>query len=650
MFSKQFANNYTPEHLSRVFHKENYEYTPSPEDEKQVEAVLKQNQGKVIDSKTFQTLITKPLKYKYRKPHIVKIYRSLLSQNRIMRDIGLERNMSMKATRGHSGVNVITIFTSGTQFGADLSNTDMEVIKNGGCPKNCHYCPFEKDANGVPTQPRSYLSTEPGNMRATQNLHHPVGQMFDRIYTLECIGHISACSEDVSKLEIIISGGTFNFYPKEYLEWFTTCMYFAANTYYQYRETGTIPRDILSLEEEQVLNEQAPLRVIGLTIETRPDYLDPRDYMGSKSVVELDNIRFDNLRFFRKLGITRVQIGVQHTNNAILKYVNRDCTTETNQYAIGFLKNNCFKVDIHIMLDLPGSSPDDDMIMLEEVLTNPNYEADQWKIYPTETTNFTKIKTWYDAGIYKPYAEIEGGSLLKDVIIYAKKMMKPWIRINRVIRDIPINSIEGGIMCPDMRGQIEMQMNREGWRCQCIRCREIKQQKVNVSDIVEKVLQYEASNGVEYFISYETVDSSILVGYIRLRLNNSMDETMPELRGCAFVRELHVLGNHLNVGSIADDNTSQHRGFGKRLIAKAEAIAKENRFKKIAIISGVGVRDYYRKQGYYLENSFMMKALDISNENNNNGYFSPARMILADIVIAIAGNITGDILQSFIRF
>jgi GNAT superfamily N-acetyltransferase len=129
-----------------------------------------------------------------------------------------------------------------------------------------------------------------------------------------------------------------------------------------------------------------------------------------------------------------------------------------------------------------------------------------------------------------------------------------------------------------------------------------------------------------------------------------MDETMPELRGCAFVRELHVLGNHLNVGSIADDNTSQHRGFGKRLIAKAEAIAKENRFKKIAIISGVGVRDYYRKQGYYLENSFMMKALDISNENNNNGYFSPARMILADIVIAIAGNITGDILQSFIRF
>ena len=167
---------------------------------------------------------------------------------------------------------------------------------------------------------------------------------------------------------------------------------------------------------------------------------------------------------------------------------------------------------------------------------------------------------------------------------------------------------------------------------------------------MEKVRQYEASNGVEYFISYETVDSSILVGYIRLRLNNAMDNTMPELRGCAFVRELHVLGNHLNVGSIADDNTSQHRGFGKRLIATAEAIAKENRFKKIAIISGVGVRDYYRKQGYYLENSFMMKVLDkeldISFGNNKNSLFSPARMILADIVIAIAG----DILQSFVEF
>jgi ELP3 family radical SAM enzyme/protein acetyltransferase len=613
MFSKQFANNYAIEHLEKIFNKEKYEFTFTEEDENIIEKILKANYGKITNGQTYQTHIMKPLKYKYRKPHIVKIYRSLLIKQRVERDLQFERNMAMKATRGHSGVNVITIFTSGTQFGT--SETGNDVIKNGGCPKNCHYCPFEKDENGIPTQPRSYLSPEPGNLRATQNLHHPVGQMFDRIYTLESIGHISACSVDISKLEIIISGGTFNFYPIKYIEWFVTCMYFAANIYYEYRDTNILPRDILSLEEEQNINETASLRVIGLTIETRPDYLNPRDYMRASTVT--NDMQYDNLRYFRKLGITRVQIGIQHTNNAILKYINRECTNEINQYAIGFLKNNCFKVDIHIMLDLPSSSPDDDMIMLDEILNNPNYEADQWKIYPTEITNFTKIKEWYDNGIYLPYAEIDNGKLLKDVIIHAKKHMKPWIRINRVVRDIPVESIEGGISCPDLRGQIEQQMKIEGWRCNCIRCREIKQQKIQYENVVEKIRQYEASDGMEYFISYETPDSTVLLGYIRLRLNNSMENTMPELRDCAFIRELHVLGNHLNVGAKSDDNTSQHRGYGKRLIAKAEELAKNNNFKKIAIIAGVGVRDYYRKQGYYLENTFMMKNLLPSSSINN---------------------------------
>ena len=642
MFSQQFANNYTLEHLEKIFTKEKYEFEITNEDENQIEKVLKANYGKITTGQTYQTFIMKPLKYKYRKPQIVKIYRSLLAKNRVERDLQFERNMAMKATRGHSGVNVITIFTSGTQFGKSEPGND--TIVNGGCPKKCRYCPFETDENGIPTQPKSYLSTEPGNMRATQNLHHPVGQMFDRIYTLESIGHISACSVDITKLEIIISGGTFNFYPKEYIEWFVTCMYFAANIYYDYRDNGILPRDILSLEEEQNLNEHASLRVIGLTIETRPDYLDPNDYMHG--VVITSEMRWDVLRTFRKLGITRVQIGVQHTNNAILEYINRECTNETNQYAIGFLKNNCFKVDIHIMLDLPSSSPDDDKIMLDEILDNPNYEADQWKIYPTEITNFTKIKEWYDAGIYKPYAEIEDGALLKDVIIHAKKKMKPWIRINRVIRDIPTVSIEGGIMCPDMRSRIEQQMKHEGWQCKCIRCREIKQQKIQYENIVEKIRQYEASDGMEYFISYETLDTTVLLGYIRLRLNNTMENTMPELRGCAFIRELHVLGNHLNVGAVSDDNTSQHRGYGKRLIAKAEAIAKANNFKKIAIIAGVGVRDYYRKQGYYLENTFMMKKLvkeNVKEKSRNNNYYM--NNMLLDMLGIVICDVTYSIFQ-----
>ena len=160
------------------------------------------------------------------------------------------RFLKMKAPRGWSGVNVVTIFTSGNQMG---KNTDESIIKKGGCPMDCFYCPFEKDTNGVPTQPRSYLSTEPGNMRATQNKHHPVGQTYDRIHQLELMGHISSDPLCVSKIEGIISGGTFNFYPKDYLRWFVTCFYYACNTYYDWKDTDSIKMG--SLEEEQTKNE-----------------------------------------------------------------------------------------------------------------------------------------------------------------------------------------------------------------------------------------------------------------------------------------------------------------------------------------------------------------------------------------------------------
>jgi ELP3 family radical SAM enzyme/protein acetyltransferase len=271
-----------------------------------------------------------------------------------------------------------------------------------------------------------------------------------------------------------------------------------------------------------------------------------------------------------------------------------------------FLKQNGFKVDIHIMLDLPASSPDEDKRMLTEVLEDSDYEADQWKIYPTEVTPFSKIKEWYDDNLYSPYAEIENGHQLEDVIIHAKKLMKPWIRINRVIRDIPVISIEGGISCPEMRQRIEKKMKENNLFCRCIRCREIKLQKVHPNDVVLKIRKYLSSGGEEYFISYETIDEKILLGYIRLRLNSNYNMTVPFLKNCALIRELHVLGKHTGIGNNSS-NSIQHTGYGKKLLRKAEEIAFSKNYNMIAIISGVGVREYYRKHGYNLENTYMVK-------------------------------------------
>lgn len=601
MFSKTFCPDYTMDDIRNIFHKDLYEFNPTEDDLTIVEELINSiNLEKNIESQNdFQHKIMRPLKFRYNKSQFVKIYRILLKNKKIQKRPDIERWMKMKSARGHSGVNVVTIFTTGSQFGSDENGFQTEeLIKRGGCPKNCHYCPFERDENGNPTQPRSYLSTEPGNMRATQNKHHPVGQMFDRIHCLDNIGHV----DENAKLEIIISGGTFNFYPKSYLDWFVCCMYYAANIYYDFRDSEIFPREMKTLEEEQKYNETASLRVIGLTIETRPDYLEKDS--NTKST---DN-KYEIIRFYRRLGVTRVQIGVQHTDDAILRFVNRDCTNDENKKAIKFLKDNGFKVDIHLMLDLPSSTPEKDIKMLTEVLSNPDYEADQWKIYPTEVTPYSKINEWYHAGLYKPYAE-DDITKLEDVIIHAKKLMKPWIRINRIIRDIPVQSIEGGVSCPEMRNNIEAKMQKMGLKCCCIRCREIKLQKINIDDVHLMIREYPSSGGKEFFISYETKDGKILLGFCRLRLNSDFDNTMPELNGCAFIRELHVLGQHTNLKG--NTGNAQHMGFGRKMIEKAEEIAIQHRFKKISIISGIGVREYYRKFGYKLENTFMMKELPI---------------------------------------
>jgi elongator complex protein 3 len=619
MFSKKYANNYTMEMIKSIFIKEKFQQSLDNDDFSKFKKIYTDFNFDNINS--FNEFSRK-LNFKYDKQALIKMYRYFVKEKQISRSPIFEKIMVKKATRGHSGVNVVTIFTSPTQFG----NNSENEIKRGGCPKDCRFCPFEKDKNGTPTQPRSYLSTEPGNMRATQNLHHPVGQMFDRIFTLEENGHIAPFFDENkgAKLEIIISGGTFNFYPRSYIIWFVTCMYFSANVYEYYRENNKFPRDILSLEEEQKINETAPLRVIGLTIETRPDYLNPNDFDSNEKNM------FAVLELFRELGVTRVQIGLQHTNDEVLKYVNRQCTDEKNREAIYFLKQNGFKADGHWMLDLPMPPDFDpietDIAMLKQILSDPSYELDQWKIYPTEVTPYTKILEWYQDGTYRPYAELENGKYLEDVIIEGLKLMKPWIRVNRIIRDIPVISIEGGIMCPDMRNRIEQRMKINGLYCKCIRCREIKLGKVNYDTVVFKKRVYEASNGTEYFLSFETDDEKTILGYLRLRINHTNDKVMPHLHNTGLIRELHVLGKHTEINLNSDN--AQHKGYGKRLVKTAEEICKEHGLNRVAIIAGIGVREYYRKLGYKIENTYMVKNIYSSKYVYN-------RLILIGILIGI---------------
>ena len=538
-------------------------------------------------------LVIKDLFHKYKilvsKTTLVHYYRMMLNQNKIIFNPNLEVFMRKRVSRSASGVVVITVFTGPSKF---------------SCPMDCHYCPQERDADGNMTQPRSYSSGEPGSARGAQNNFDPIKQTLDRIASLEMTGHIEPTPDSPCKLEFIVSGGTFNFYPKDYLMEFMTSLYYACNCYYDFQQyyLNEIPvREMKSIEEEQKINETATHRIIGLTIETRPDWI------TTKGTHWDDNVNLDEIKLFRVYGVTRIQIGIQHTDDYILKKNNRKCTNEENMWGIYILKQNGFKVDIHIMLDMPYSTPEKDKIMLQEIIDNPEYQADQWKLYPTLVLNFTKIKEWYDAGTYKPYSENNNSQELIDVLIHVKKQVYPWIRINRVFRDFPTKEIMGGSKMTHMRDVVLRQMDKQNLKCNCLRCREVKFQNYNPNDMKFKINSFEGSYGTEYFLSYTSNDEHILYGYLRLRINSSNHGVLPILHDTALIRELHVLGMQVSVNNTQNNqNRTQHKNLGTKLMRNAELIGLMYN-KKIAVISGVGVRNYYRKKGYKLVETYLIK-------------------------------------------
>ena len=547
------------------------------------------------------------LKKKYhispKKAHLGYIYKKFFENDLLIKDKILEKALKGKAMRSLSGVVVISVITSPYPTYTDESGN--KKTQRFSCKHDCHYCPRERDENGVDINPRSYLSSEPTVARGLQNDFDAVRQFNDRGFQYVINGHT------VDKIELIVLGGTWTEYPREYQEVFIRDLFWAANTFHDKEKREKYP-----LIQEQRINTYSRCRIIGLTLEMRPD-----------SITE------EEIVWLRTLGCTRIQLGVQHIDDTILKKINRGCKNKDTIKALKLLKDYGYKVDAHWMPDLPGSSIEKDEAMFNEIIDGEDHQFDQWKIYPTTVVPWTKIKEWFDNGVYKPYAELNP-KLFVDMLIRVKQNIPYHIRINRLIRDIPhctetgFKYIYGGNNVTNLRQVIEEKMKKEHKFCRCIRCREVKN-KLDMLAFAEIVVRkYKSSRGIEYFISMESgngihsylinnewysewgiKENGIIYGFCRLRLvDNHYISYLQDIIGCALIRELHVYGL---VAPKKDDNEqkAQHLGIGKCLMRHAEWIALTNGYLKVAVISGIGVQEYYRKLGYSLKSTYMIKEI-----------------------------------------
>jgi len=543
------------------------------------------------------SLAKKALAKKYKssipsQPEIINI----IKRHQLKVQPELQAWLKKRAVRTMSGIAPVAVLT-----------------KDYPCPGRCAYCPKEKE------MPRSYLSNEPAVMRAVHCHFDPHEQVTYRLHALQANGH------QPDKIELIVIGGTWSYLPTKYKYWFLLECFRAANNYNLTTHNSQLVTQTNSLEslkkelkKEQKRNEGAKHKIIGVTLETRPDFINTKE-----------------LAQMRELGCTRVEIGVQAPDDKILKINHRDSTVADIIKATALLKNWGFKVTYHIMPALPGSTPSRDLEMYQEMLTklesykvikfpsfakatadknnstnvslnkllnikieNNDFDPDQIKFYPTVVTKGSLLYKWWRAGKYQPYSNQE----LEKLITECKAITPPFVRIIRLIRDIPSESIMAGNRITNLR-QI---MQARGIICRCIRCREAKTAPIIKPNLF--ITKYRASQGDEYFISFENADQSQLYGFLRLRLNENLG---PFTKATALVRELHVYGELVPIDGLAK---IQHMGLGKKLMTIAEQIAKAGNYQQVAVISGIGVRPYYRKLGFRLNNSYLVKKLGTSTK------------------------------------
>lgn len=492
------------------------------------------------DLAVFKRRIAK--KYKIQCPNnviILEAYHKLVKKGSLKKTIKIENLLKTSPVRSLSGIVNVSVLT-----------------KPYPCPGKCLYCPSQKGT------PKSYLNNEPAVMRAILDKYNPYGQVKTRIQSLEITGHTT------DKIELRIIGGTWSYYPKNYQEWFIKKCFDACNR--------KISKDLTTAQK---LNEKSKHRIIGLSIETRPDFI------NESEITKL-----------REYGVTMVELGVQSIYDDVLELNKRGHDIKTTMKAIKLLKDAGFKVLYQMMPNLLGSNLKKDEKTFEELFKNPNFKPDLLKIYPCALLKEAPLYKLWKSKKYKPYSEKQLIHLLKSI----KKIIPYYIRIQRITRDIPSNSvIAGGAKTSNLRQILANLSKNEGWQCKCIRCREVKENYNPNEKIYLFRENYEASGGKEIFLSLENKNRTKLYSLLRLRITSKNE---------AIIREVHTYGQVVPVSKKL--MAPQHKGMGKNLIRKAEKISKEEfKLSKIAVISGVGVRNYFQKLGYDLNNTYMIKEI-----------------------------------------
>ena len=481
------------------------------------------------------------------KHALVAAYRALVESGEWAEDPALLARIRMKPVRTLSGVTTVTVLT-----------------KPYPCPADCLFCPSDV------RMPKSYLPDEPGARRGLEHGYDPYGQVSSRLAALQAVGH------PVDKVELLILGGTWSAYRRDYQEWFVQRCFDALNG-----------RDSTTLVEAHQINETAPSRNVGLVIETRPDEINPAE-----------------LAWLRRLGVTKLQMGAQSMDDHILSLNRRGHTVAQTHQAVALLRAAGFKIVLHWMPNLLGATLESDRQDFARLWDD--LCPDELKIYPTQLLENADLYGYWQRGEYQPYAMEELVSLVADI----KPTIPPYCRVNRVIRDIPSDNVVAGNKRTSLRLDIQRELARRGTTCRCIRCREVRQQQFDQDELRLDDLVYLAGGAEEHFISFVTPQDQ-LAGFLRLSLPGPQTPPtgLADLEGAAIIREVHVFGQSLQVGA-EQPGAAQHTGLGTRLLGQAEEIARQHGFARLAVIAAVGTRRYYQERGFHDGVLYLVKTCD----------------------------------------
>lgn len=531
---------------------------------------------------TFRNKIIKKHKGEvFHNLYFIQAYRDLVKEGVIDENKELLDMIQKRSVRTMSGVAPVTVMT-----------------KPHPCPGKCIYCPTDV------RMPKSYIPSQPAAQRAFRQRFDPYTQVYVRLKAMHMTGH------EISKVELRVIGGTWSSYPKKYQTWFLKRCLQAMNEFHdhlkldqQKKTKKNIVESPYGIDEVNTLqvkslaakvptwdevvkeNEGAQVRCIGTNIETRPDHIDTKE-----------------VRRLRYLGVTKVEMGVQTTDDRVQEITKRGHDLECVRRATALLKDAGFKISYHMMPNLPGSTVELDKKMIGELFKNEAYQPDYLKIYPCVVVEKSQLAGIYKKGGFEPYDD----ATLEDILVENLKSIPEWCRVDRLARDIPADEITAGFTTSNIRQICEARLEKEGTPSRDIRTREIHSNEIDINNVEFLIRQYEASFGTEFFLSFEDTEQDKIVALLRLRIPHQT--FIRELKASAIIREVHVYGKQIAVGKKGSEQ-KQHMGWGTKLMEQAEKIASDAGYEKMAVIAGIGTREYYRKRGYVLEGTYMLKKI-----------------------------------------